>query len=174
MNVRPDYRDPIPRKVSPDGNVVVLFTESEMRMSIWVHEPLVYRARDELLVLDLSDTLLDSSQSGTSFPEPNRVRLRLRKYPNGSVVKYDLVVDVEAETFGLGEGAVPDRPLSELVGAVPELRGRGMPPVDAEEARRTKVCPRCGGTMTEERDVFDRMFGTWLIRCQSCGRSWTS
>lgn len=173
MTVRPDYPDPIPRKVSPDGSVVVLFTASEMRMSVWVHEPLVYRARDGLLVLDLGDTLLDSAPA-TSFPAPHRVRLGLRKYPDGSRVRYDLVVDVEEETFGLGEGAVPDRPLADIGKALPELRDRDMPPVDAEEARRTKVCPRCGGTLAEERGLLDRVFGTWLVRCGGCGRSWTS
>lgn len=120
MSVRPDYADPIPRLVSPDGGVVVLFTASEMRMSVWVHEPLVYRARDERLVLDLDGTLLDAAV-GTTFPGPGLVRLPLRRYPNGSRVKYDLVVDVEAETFGVGEGAVPDRPLAELRQVVREL-----------------------------------------------------
>lgn len=120
MNVRPDYLDPIPRRVSPDGGVVVLFTASEMRMSVWVHEPLVYRARDERLVLDLSGTLLDSA-ADTTFPGPGLVRLGLRRYPRGDVVRYELVVDVEADTFGLG-GDPPERPLRELRKAVRELR----------------------------------------------------
>src|SRR5687768_13528880 len=91
-------------------------------MSVWVHQPLVRRVRDGLLVADLTGTLLDASE-GTSFPGPHRVRLALRKYPDGASVRYDLVVDVEEETFGLG--AMPDRPLADLADALPELAGRG-------------------------------------------------
>ena len=107
---------------SPDGTVEVRFTAQEMRMSVWVLEPLVYRTRDGALLLDLDGTLLDPMPSA-EFPAPNRVRMRLRKYPRGDKVRYDLVVDVEAETFGL-DGAEPDRPLSQIRKAVPEVRTR--------------------------------------------------
>jgi hypothetical protein len=104
---------------SPDGSIVVVFTGQEMRMSVWVHEPLVYRTRDEALVLALDGTLLDAT-TGLEFPGPHLVRLPLRRYPRGDKVRYDLLVDVEAETFGL-DGAEPTRPLWALRKVVREL-----------------------------------------------------
>lgn len=112
MTGHADHDDPIPRLTSPDGSVEVLFRASEMRMSVWVFEPIVVRTRDGAAVVDLDGTLLDAS-TGTTFPGPGLVRMRLRRYPRGDRVAYDLVVDVEAETFGLGEEE-PVRPLYRL------------------------------------------------------------
>lgn len=117
----PHASDPIPRLTSPDGSVVVCFTDSEMRMSVFVYAPVVYRARDAACVLTFDRTLLDGAV-GTTFPAPGQVRFALRRYPDGGTVRYHLVVDVEAETFGVGEDAVPDRPLAEIADAIPELR----------------------------------------------------
>ena len=114
----------IPPRVSPDGTVEVRFSARDMRMSVWVYEPAVYRTRDGALLLDFDGTLLDAVP-GLEFPAPHRVRLPLRKYPRGDKVRYDLVVDVEAETFGLWPDE-PDRPLAEVHRVVHELPPGGQ------------------------------------------------
>lgn len=90
-----------PELRSPDGAVEVAFSAEEMRMSLWVHEPLVRRLRDQAVVLDLTGTLWDAAAKAT-FPAPGRVAFNLRHYPDGSTV-VPVVVDVEAETFGIGD-----------------------------------------------------------------------
>ncbi len=108
----------IPDRVSPDGSVEVRFSSLDVRMSVWVHEPLVYRTRDGALVVSCEGTLLDGADR-LEFPGPGLVRLRLRKYPRGDVVRYDVLVDVEAETFAVGDAA--PRPLAEIGKVVHEL-----------------------------------------------------
>lgn len=108
----------IPDRVSPDGSVEVRYSSLDVRMSVWVHEPSVRRTRDGAVLLDCEGTLLDGAE-GLEFPGPGLVRLRLRKYPRGDVVRYDVTIDVEAETFVSGEG--PPRPLAEIGKVVSEL-----------------------------------------------------
>lgn len=161
------FSDAIPRRVSPDGSVVVCFEVYEPRMSVVLHPPVVYRARDGVAVLSCGGTALDGF-ADTTFPAPNQVRLPLRLYPNGSRVAYDLVVDVEAETFGIG-GEPPTRPLSEIGDAIPSLR----PEVDVDAALRAGTCPKCGGPMVSRRRAWQRLLGAHTAhRCERCGRAW--
>jgi hypothetical protein len=163
--VIPPGPDDVPRRTSPDGSVVVLFTSHDVRMSVWVNEPAVYRARDGALLVDFDSTLLDAG-TGLTFPGPHRVRLPLRKYPRGDQVRYDLLVDVEAETFAIGPGE-PVRPLAEIARAVHELQGARptvrLTPLEAG------ACPDCGGELAALRFLGIRRPGR---RCRRCGRVW--
>lgn len=116
-----------PVRRSPDGAIEVTFAPDEPRMSLWVLEPIVRRVRDGRVVLSLETTWWDSF--GTAeFPGPNLVAFALRHYPDGQRV-VRLVADVEAETYGVGDGAVPDRPIAPgLVDALDEERKRVPPP----------------------------------------------
>ena len=109
-----------PNVRSPDGSVEVAFCVEEMRMSLFVQEPVVYRVRDERVVLDLCGTRLDA-HGDITFPGPGQVRLVLRRYPRGDRVRYDLVVDVERETFRIGEE--PEHPLNRIGSAIPGASG---------------------------------------------------
>jgi hypothetical protein len=94
---------------SPDGAIEVGFSEIELRMSLWVYEPVVTRTRDGRIVLSLDGTLWDAAEQA-SFPAPGLVALRLRHWPDGTTV-VPVVLDVERETFAIGDDAEPDRPL---------------------------------------------------------------
>lgn len=104
---------------SPDGAVEVGFSAQEMRMSLWVHEPVVTRTRDGRVVLSLDGTLWDAAGQA-AFPAPGRVAFGLRHWPDGGTV-VPVVVDVERETFGIGDEA-PDRPLTALLPALRAAR----------------------------------------------------
>lgn len=150
---------------SPDGSVEVVYAEDTVGHHT-ISEPAVYRVRDGALLLNLQGTMLDS-RPRTSFPAPGRVRLELRKYPVGSVVAYDLVVDVEAETFGM-DGAEPDRPLAELPDVVRELRAT-IPEIRAADLAAAR-CPACGGHLRRfGTSAFDT---TQPFECVSCGSMW--
>lgn len=152
-------------RTSPDGTVEVRFHEVE----VWHHtvdEPTIHRARDGRLVVDLRGTMLDAKGSVT-FPGPHRVRLVLRRYPHGSVVRHDLVVDVEAESFAVG-GDDPDRPLAELPDVVRELRA-ATPHILAADLAAAR-CPDCGGHLRRAGvSAFDT---SQPFECSACGRVW--
>ena len=104
---------------SPDGTIEVAFSAEEMRMSLWVHEPLVRRLRDGAVVLDLTGTLWDAA-CRAEFPAPGRVAFDLRHYPDGKT-SVPVVVDVDAETFGIGS-AVPVEPVARIEQALRAAR----------------------------------------------------
>ena len=110
---------------SPDGAVEVAFSAQEMRMSLWVHEPLVRRVPGGDVVLNLDGTGWDAA-CRAEFPAPGRVAFGLRHYPDGWTV-VPVVVDVAAETFGIGDEE-PVRPLRGLLTALraarKEIKGR--------------------------------------------------
>lgn len=150
---------------SPDGTVEVTYAE-ELVGHHTVREPVVTRARDGRPVLDLRGTSLDP-RGDVTFPGPGLVRLLLRLYPAGSVVAYDLTVDVEAETFGLGD-EVADRPLAELPDVVRELRPT-LPHVRAADLAAGR-CPACGGRVRRAGvSAFDT---AQPFECGQCGAVW--
>ena len=97
---------------SPDGRIEVTFEAYEFRMSHWVYAPRVVRTRDRHVVVDLANTSWDA-MCLAEFPAPDRVTMNLRGYPEGAYF-VRVVIDVELETFGLGDEEPLRRPLTRL------------------------------------------------------------
>jgi len=157
--------DPFPPRRSPDGTIEVRFDAYEARMSHWVLEPAVVRLRDGRAVVSLSGTAWDGA-GPTAYPAPHRVALTLRRYPDGMNAEH-LVVDVETETYGLGEGAAPDRPVAELAA---ELERRFEETVRRRTARYVDdgLCPHCSAQLYVGRR--ERRRGQ--VTCVVCERTW--
>ncbi len=80
--------------VSPDGRYRVVFHEYEMRMSHWVHEPIIQHVdrKNEPPILSFANTLC-SAESARWNSASTEVQFEMRKYP-GNRRDFVVVVDV--------------------------------------------------------------------------------
>lgn len=161
--------DPFPPQRSSDGRIEVRFNAYEVRMSHWILEPDVIRTRDGAAILSLDGSAWDGGGISPTFPEPGRVELHLRHYPDGSTT-YHLVVDVESERCwlaGAEERALPARDAAALLDPARQREiDRG-----AHEQLMRGLCPDCGA----------QLYGGGLLRglrrprrveCLVCERTW--
>jgi hypothetical protein len=119
--------------LSPDATVRVGWNEFEPRMSIWLQNPIVTRARDEAVV-----AVFPSSWSATlvEWPGPGRVKLELMYNPRGDIL-VRLTVDVELERC-FADGA--ERPAREVDALLDTLLARAIGPL---VLRPDGACPFC-------------------------------
>lgn len=162
--------DPFAPARSPDGSIEVRFNAYDVRMSIWILEPDVIRLRDGTTVLSLDGTAWDGGGIAPTFPEPGRVELHLRHYPDGAKV-YDLVVDVEAGRCWLAgdeDGAVPARDALDLLGPARERRVQST----AHEQLLSGFCPDCGAQLYGPSFLRGLRRTPKSVRCLVCERTW--
>lgn len=157
--------DPFPPRRSADGRVEVRFAASEVRMSIWLLQPIVVRTRDGHVVVSLDGW---DAAAGVTFPERDRVALALRHYPDGVNVEH-VVIDVETERFGHGVGAEPTRPVGELAAGLEEAREASVAR-DAAGLLAQGCCPNCQARLYVGR--LDRLLRRTTVTCLVCDRVW--
>ena len=92
--------DPFPPDVSPDGRIEVRYDATEVRMSIWLRSPTVVRTRDGKRVATYD---FPWSCDRVEFPQPDRVVLHLRRFPDGERTT-EVEVDVERPDWRGGTG----------------------------------------------------------------------
>lgn len=119
--------------LSPDATIRVGWNEFEPRMSIWLQNPIVTRARDEAVI-----AVFPSSWTGTivEWPGPGRVTFELMNYPRGDIL-VRVTVDVELERC-FADGA--ERPAREVDALLDALLTRAIGPL---VLRADGACPFC-------------------------------
>ena len=136
-------------------------------MSLWVNTPTVVRTRDERVVVELP---LSWDSSSLSFPAHNRVRMKLRRYPEGDRI-VDVVVDVETESWWFADTPEEKRPAATL----PEALEAGF---DQQARERTResiaagICPYCISKTIERPGPIRKLLGDREIYCLICERRW--
>ncbi|MGI9019305.1 MAG: hypothetical protein ACR2G3_01170 [Solirubrobacterales bacterium] len=161
--------DPFPPQRSPDGRIEVRFMAFEARMSHWILEPVVIRTRDGKSVLSLDGTEWDGGGIPPSFPQPGRVELHLRHYPDGQNV-HDLVVDIEAERCWLSSSEEDSRRAADALELLKPAFERQVH-ASAHRYLLQGLCPHCKARLY--LGWLQRLRGVRRVRCEVCERAWT-
>ena len=101
---------------SPSGRFLVRTVAMEMRMSLWVHAPVVLDGDEEIARLGGL-----WSAERVEWVREEVVALKLRRYPNGSAF-YTVVIDCARRAFSVEAGA--PQPLSALGATLDALADR--------------------------------------------------
>jgi hypothetical protein len=162
--------DPFPPKRSPDGRIEVQFSAYEVRMSHWVLEPLVFRTRDDRLVVSLEGSGWDGGGVKPEFPRRHRVMLRLRRYPGGEPT-LDVVVDVEKDTWWFAERPDSAAGIDSLTDELERAFERRVAET-APDYLAQGLCPYCKAQLYPRRGLGRLLFGQRQVQCLVCERLW--
>jgi hypothetical protein len=125
--------NPVIRRISPDGRILVDLVSVEWSNSHWVNSPRVTDVASGRVVLDLWNTDWDAT---VSFPASNQVRLDFRRYRHAGFLTAELdlarktyrvfvcevidglIVPARASTETSGQDEPAEAPLSGIVGGL--------------------------------------------------------